>query len=145
MFGQKDSHKCTGLSYTSCNFMYMYYIVCIIDVHVHVHCMYSKSLLHPYACTCMHLSMILLYKFYIYMYVNFLLHSTDDLSSPVVRILLSSFRQLCSLLWLLHVRDQASAHLRKLQPSLSKVSSSFFIHVHVHGHTCTCRCTCTCT
>ena len=48
----------------------------------------------------------------------------DGLSSPVVKILLASFRQLCGLLWFLHTRDQASALLRKLQPSLSKVSSS---------------------
>ena len=49
---------------------------------------------------------------------------TDGDSSLVVRLLLACFRQLCGLLWFLHARDQASAHLRKLQPSLSKVSPS---------------------
>ena len=42
--------------------------------------------------------------------------------SGTVKVLLGVFRELCGLLWFLHVRDQFSAHLRQLQPSPLKVS-----------------------
>ena len=40
-----------------------------------------------------------------------------------VKVLLSAFRELCGLLWFLHVRDQLSKYLRLLQPSPLKVSN----------------------
>ena len=45
-----------------------------------------------------------------------------------VKVLLSAFRELCGLLWFLHVRDQLSKYLRVLQPSPLKVS---YFNIHV--------------
>ena len=45
--------------------------------------------------------------------------------------LLAAFRQLCGLLWLLHVRDQVSSRERHLHPSPLKVSPSKFLHTIV--------------
>ncbi len=56
--------------------------------------------------------------------------SLDVITAPTyftdggaVKVLLSAFRELCGLLWFLHVRDQLSKYLRLLQPSPLKVSN----------------------
>ena len=45
--------------------------------------------------------------------------------------LLGSFRKFCALLWFLHVRDQSSRCMRKLQPSLHDVSPWVYMYIHV--------------
>ena len=51
-----------------------------------------------------------------YMHILLCIADSDDSGCPhTAKVLLAIFRQLCALLWYLHVRENATLHFRKLQ------------------------------
>ena len=52
---------------------------------------------------------------HIYNYCSFTVDSGDSGCPHTAKVLLAIFRQLCVLLWYLHVRENATLHFRRLQ------------------------------